>query len=333
MDKSLRELMEHTFCCNDPPKAPGYGNHTIYMAEWLHVETETSITTPDLSDTDSKSILKIAEQLQNKFENSLIDIIYGSNFIESVGSTRSITTNLCRDVFLGKAVSEIPNAEYEELVNEIVRRGEEPDKQTFLRSRREVVRHAQAMCWAIRKLVVENRDLSEDIILRIHKVLIKGEIYAGKYRKDKAAINSGNEKKLDCIRPEAIPNCMARLTSDLKEELTEKEEGELDPYELAARYAYRFRCIHPFEDGNGRVERILLNTLLLKYASHMAPFGGLPSEKEEYLEITQEACKRFYEEEMDLLESEWTGHHDLARFIVRRCVRIKTYGEDWDSLY
>jgi hypothetical protein len=39
---------------------------------------------------------------------------------------------------------------------------------------------------------------------------------------------------------------------------------ELNPVELAAQLHYRFVRIHPFDDGNGRVARLLMNYVLLK---------------------------------------------------------------------
>jgi Fic family protein len=42
------------------------------------------------------------------------------------------------------------------------------------------------------------------------------------------------------------------------------EQGELTPIELAALLHYRYIRIHPFEDGNGRIARLLVNYVLLR---------------------------------------------------------------------
>jgi Fic family protein len=41
------------------------------------------------------------------------------------------------------------------------------------------------------------------------------------------------------------------------------DEGNIDPLILASMFILDFLCIHPFNDGNGRISRLL--TLLLLY--------------------------------------------------------------------
>ena len=44
----------------------------------------------------------------------------------------------------------------------------------------------------------------------------------------------------------------------------ETECGELHPLVLAATFHYRFVAIHPFDDGNGRMARLLMNLVLMQ---------------------------------------------------------------------
>ena len=45
----------------------------------------------------------------------------------------------------------------------------------------------------------------------------------------------------------------------------EVEKGELTALELASLFHYRYIRIHPFEDGNGRISRLLVNYILHKF--------------------------------------------------------------------
>lgn len=45
----------------------------------------------------------------------------------------------------------------------------------------------------------------------------------------------------------------------------EKQKPDINPIILAALFHYRFIRIHPFDDGNGRVARILMNFILMQF--------------------------------------------------------------------
>tara|TARA_Y100000310_G_C20474908_1_gene711922 strand:- start:457 stop:789 length:333 start_codon:yes stop_codon:yes gene_type:complete len=45
----------------------------------------------------------------------------------------------------------------------------------------------------------------------------------------------------------------------------EENKNKIYPLRLATEFHARFEAIHPFEDGNGRTGRVLLNAILLGY--------------------------------------------------------------------
>ncbi|WP_341842438.1 Fic family protein [Chitinophaga caseinilytica] len=63
--------------------------------------------------------------------------------------------------------------------------------------------------------------------------------------------------------------------------IEKKKKKELTPVELAALLHYRFVRIHPFDDGNGRMARLLMNFVLLK--NQLAPIIIKSTDKKNYL--------------------------------------------------
>ncbi len=81
--------------------------------------------------------------------------------------------------------------------------------------------------------------------------------------------------------------------------LREVDRGEVDPLLLIPMFVLDFLCIHPFNDGNGRMSRLL--TLLLLYRS------GYTVGKYISIEMLIEKTKDTY---YDALQASSTGWHD-----------------------
>ena len=62
--------------------------------------------------------------------------------------------------------------------------------------------------------------------------------------------------------PEETPAKMYDLIEWFRKE---KDKPDVNPIILAALFHYRFIRIHPFDDGNGRVARILMNFILMQF--------------------------------------------------------------------
>ena len=117
-------------------------------------------------------------------------------------------------------------------------------------------------------------DLSREIILKLHKLVIKNtlkkelENQIGKYRTLQVYIR-GTEwmppKPLD------VPKEMAYLLSWYT-----KNKNKLHPLILATYFHSAFETIHPFVDGNGRVGRLLMNFILRK---NKYPMINIPNKK------------------------------------------------------
>ncbi len=61
-----------------------------------------------------------------------------------------------------------------------------------------------------------------------------------------------------CPKPDDLPNLMNGLIDSHKR----MKEGKISPVIHAAAIAYGFVFLHPFEDGNGRIQRFLIHNIL-----------------------------------------------------------------------
>jgi len=102
-----------------------------------------------------------------------------------------------------------------------------------------------------------NNPIAEENVLELHRILFSGFCEgAGSYRNGQVYLEGR-----DIMPPPAFE--VPQLTRDLLEWAKNNPE-ELRPIELATVLHHRFVEIHPFDDGNGRVGRLLMNMLLIK---------------------------------------------------------------------
>lgn len=107
------------------------------------------------------------------------------------------------------------------------------------------------------KLLYSNTKLMEQNIINVGNTVNEGALYISKgYRKVGDYIADTN---IPITRPENISKEILILLSNYN--TTWKD---LDVFEKEAKFHLKFVHIHPFEDGNGRTSRLLLNYNLLK---------------------------------------------------------------------
>lgn len=110
-----------------------------------------------------------------------------------------------------------------------------------------------------------NKNLSEKLIKNLHKILKNS---TSDSRKDWFAV--GEYKKLPntvgdilTAQPDEVEKKMKKLITQYNVKNTKSLDDLLD-------FHYKFECIHPFQDGNGRIGRLLLFKECLKY--NIVPF-------------------------------------------------------------
>ena len=65
-------------------------------------------------------------------------------------------------------------------------------------------------------------------------------------------------------KPEEVQALMQELVDWARETAPKVETGEVHPLPFAADLHHRFAAIHPFDDGNGRMARLLMNLVLMR---------------------------------------------------------------------
>jgi len=93
-------------------------------------------------------------------------------------------------------------------------------------------------------------------ILKIQAVIVKDTGVTLGFKKLPNYIKMRN---LETTPPEKVEEEINKLI-----EWYDENQGRIHPLKLATEFHARFERIHPFEDGNGRTGRILLNTILLE---------------------------------------------------------------------
>lgn len=127
-------------------------------------------------------------------------------------------------------------------------------------------------------------DLTENHIRQLHRDLLrhaaKDERHRGEYktvRNDVVALDAdGNQVGVvfETASPFDTPRAMTALVGWTNKTLN---EGSQHPLVVIAVFIVTFLAIHPFQDGNGRLSRILTTLLLLRSGYAYVPYASLES--------------------------------------------------------
>ncbi len=130
----------------------------------------------------------------------------------------------------------------------------------------------------------DDMSLSENHIRQLHRDLLqyaeKDERHRGEYKKlDNHVEAFGPDGKslgvvFETATPFETPAQMEALVSWTGDAL---EQGELHPLIIIAVFIVTFLAIHPFQDGNGRLSRVLTTLLLLRSGYDYVPYASLES--------------------------------------------------------
>lgn len=143
-----------------------------------------------------------------------------------------------------------------------------------MRDFEEMKAHHAALEFVKQTVKEDERPLTEAFIRQVHKIMLKEDyvvyenrggqqiqytIHAGIYKTRPNSVKTQTGEIFDYASPEETPALMTDLVTWYNAAET---EGKMSPLEMAALFHYRYIRIHPFEDGNGRIARLMVNYIL-----------------------------------------------------------------------
>ena len=199
--------------------------------------------------------------------------------IESVGSSTRIE---------GAKLSDV---EVETLLSDL-------ERTAFLtRDEQEVAGYAQAM-----DLVFEahaDLRLTENHVRQLHQTLlrhsVKDERHRGTWKTlpNHVVALDANGRELGVVFETATPFDTPRRMRELLAWTNEALDGRTHhPLVVVAAFVVVFLAIHPFQDGNGRLSRVLTTLLLLRAGYDYVPYASLESVIEDNKDLYYKALRR-----------------------------------------
>ena len=204
-----------------------------------------------------KSLQPVKEEYQQRLDQKfMLEFNYNSNHIEGNTLTYGQTEML---LLFGKSIEEANMKDLEEMKASNV-----------------------GLKTVMEAALDKERPLTENFIRTLHKTLLREDytvyrplsdgtstsyvVHSGQYKTRPNSVKTITGEHFEYASPEETPALMA----DLLQWYNQAEaEGKMTPIELATLFHYRYIRIHPFEDGNGRISRLIVNYILYRHGYPM----------------------------------------------------------------
>lgn len=170
-----------------------------------------------------------------------------------------------------------------------------------LRDHLDIKGHDEAVR-GLEEIVHDDRPLTEQFIREMHQVLLGDEHYKaaytatgqptrqrivpGQYKTSSNNVRTATGETFYFASPEETPARMNDLLIWYRQEV---EMPTLHPVALAAEFHHRFVGIHPFDDGNGRMSRLLMNLILMRHGYPITVIKADETTRNRYLAALSEA--------------------------------------------
>lgn len=133
---------------------------------------------------------------------------------------------------------------------------------------------------------------NENHIKQLHQTLLrhseKDERHRGQYKTNSNSVAAFDENgtQIDIVFETASPFDTPRLMTELVTwVIQERDKAQLHPLLIISFFVVVFLEIHPFQDGNGRLSRVLTTLLLIQAGYAHVPYSSLES----VIEVNKEA--------------------------------------------
>ena len=161
---------------------------------------------------------------------------------------------------------------------------------------------------------------SENHIKQLHQMLLryseKDTRHRGNYKTHSNSVAAFDENgaQIGIVFQTATPFDTPRLMSELVDWVNqEREAGQLHPLLIIAICIVVFLEIHPFQDGNGRLSRVLTTLLLLQAGYAYVPYSSLES----VIEQSKEAYYLALRQTQGTIRTEAPDWQPLLVFFLR----------------
>ena len=175
----------------------------------------------------------------------------------------------------------------------------------------------------------QDMNFSENLIKQLHKILLKFSDkdirHSGEYKKlpnrVEAFDSAGNSIGVvfETASPFDTPFQMEQLVNWFNGQI---KQNDIHPLLLIGIFIVHFLAIHPFQDGNGRLSRILTSLLLLQSGYTYIPYSSLES----IVEKNKEAYYLALRKTQNTLQHE-ANYEPWLLFFLQSLLRQKTHFE------
>jgi Fic family protein len=192
------------------------------------------------------------------------------------------------------------------------------------RDEEEVAGYAEAMSTVFDSW--EHIPLTENHIKQLHGMLLKystkDHAHRGEYKKLSNNVEAFDldGKSIGVIFETASPFDTPRLMTGLVD-ATQKAlaDRELHPLLVISAFAVHFLAVHPFQDGNGRLSRVLATLLLLQAGYRYVPYSSM----ERIIEENKDAYYRALRQSQKEIRTDTDNLDAWVRFFLQTLKKQK----------